>query len=54
VFGRLIEGYDVLEKISNVEVEARWAGAGKKLAMHKPKKPVLIEKAWIEEPDLSP
>jgi cyclophilin family peptidyl-prolyl cis-trans isomerase len=54
VFGQLTEGYDVLEKISNVDVEERWEGADKKLAMHKPKKPVLIEKAWIEERDLSP
>ncbi len=54
VFGQLIEGADVLEKISNVEVEEKWEGPDKKLAMHKPKKPVLIEKAWIEERDLSP
>ena len=54
VFGQLIEGYDVLEKISHVEVDEKWEGADKKLAMHKPKKPVVIEKAWIEERDLSP
>jgi cyclophilin family peptidyl-prolyl cis-trans isomerase len=54
VFGQLIEGYDTLEKISNVEVEERWEGADKKLAMHKPKNPVVIEKAWIEERDLPP
>jgi cyclophilin family peptidyl-prolyl cis-trans isomerase len=54
VFGQLIEGYDVLEKISNVEVDEKWEGEDKKLAMHKPKKPVIIEKAWIEERDLSP
>ena len=54
VFGQLIAGYDVLEKISNVEVDEKWESADKKLAMHKPKKPVLIEKAWIEERDLSP
>jgi cyclophilin family peptidyl-prolyl cis-trans isomerase len=49
VFGQLIEGYDTLEKISNVEVEEKWEGSDKKLAMHKPKNPVVIEKAWIEE-----
>jgi cyclophilin family peptidyl-prolyl cis-trans isomerase len=54
VFCRLIEGADVLEKISRVEVEEKLEGPDKKLAMHKPKKPVLIEKAWIEEPDHSP
>ncbi len=54
VFGQLIEGYDILEKISNVEVDEKWEGADKKMAMHKPKKPVIIEKAWIEERDLSP
>jgi cyclophilin family peptidyl-prolyl cis-trans isomerase len=54
VFGQLVEGYDTLEKISDIEVEEKWEGPDKKLAMHKPKKPVLIEKAWIEERDLSP
>jgi cyclophilin family peptidyl-prolyl cis-trans isomerase len=54
VFGQLIEGLDILEKISTVEVEEKWEGPDKKLAMHKPKKPVLIKKAWIEERDLSP
>jgi cyclophilin family peptidyl-prolyl cis-trans isomerase len=49
VFGQLVEGYDTLEKISNVEVEEKWEGSDKKLAMHKPKNPVVIEKAWIEE-----
>jgi len=53
VFGQLIEGYDVLEKISNVEVDEKWEGADKKLAMHKPKKPVIIEKAWIEQRELT-
>jgi len=54
VFGQLVEGYDVLEKISLVEVDENWAGADKKLAMHKPKKPVVIEKGWIEQRDLTP
>lgn len=54
VFGQLIEGYDILEKISSVEVEEKWEGADKKLAMHKPKKPILIQKAWIEDRNLSP
>jgi len=54
VFGHLVEGYNTLERISEVEVEEKWEGPDKKLAMHKPKKPVIIEKAWIEESDLSP
>jgi cyclophilin family peptidyl-prolyl cis-trans isomerase len=54
VFGQVVEGLDVLEKISDVEVEEKWEGPDKKLAMHQPKKPVVIEKAWIEERDLSP
>ena len=49
VFGQLIEGADTLEKISGVEVEEKWTGPDKKVAMHKPKKSVVIEKAWIEE-----
>jgi len=54
VFGQLVEGYDTLEKISRVEVDEKWAGADKKLALHKPKKPVVIEKAWIEQRDIAP
>jgi len=49
VFGQLIEGLDVLEKIGNVEVDEKWVGSGeRKIAVHKPKKPVVIEKAFIE------
>ncbi len=48
VFGRLIEGQDVLRRIAEVPVEEVWTGADKKLAMHKPLQPVVIEKAWIE------
>lgn len=46
VFGQLVEGMDVLEKIGNVEVDEKFLEGG--VAFHKPKKPVLIEKAWIE------
>ena len=53
VFGQLIEGYDTLEKISAVEVEEKWTGPDKKVAMHKPVKPVVIKKAWIEQRDIS-
>ncbi len=52
VFGQLIEGADVLRAIAAVPVEEIWTGPDKKMAMHKPLKPVVIEKAWIERRDL--
>lgn len=48
VFGRLIEGFDVLERIAAVPVEEKWEGPDKKMAMHKPIKPVVIRSARIE------
>jgi len=51
VFGQLIEGLDVLEKIGNVEVDEKWAGPDKKIAVHKPKIPVIIKKAFLKIPD---
>lgn len=48
VFGRLVEGFDVLERIAAVPVEEQWAGADKRMAMHKPVKPVVIESARME------
>lgn len=45
VFGQLVEGADVLERIANVEVEEIFRGS---LALHKPLKPVVIEEAVIE------
>jgi cyclophilin family peptidyl-prolyl cis-trans isomerase len=45
VFGLLVEGFDVLESIGNVEVEEVWLG---EVAFHKPKEPVLIERAYLE------
>ena len=45
VFGLLVEGLDVLEAIGNVEVEEVWLV---QVAFHKPKEPVLIEKARLE------
>jgi len=44
-FGELIEGQDVLEKIATVEVVEHYEGT---VAFHKPKQPVVIEKATIE------
>ena len=48
VFGGLIEGSDVLERIAVVPVEERWEGPDKKMAMHKPLEPVVIRSARIE------
>ena len=47
VFGQLIEGFDVLEKIGNVEVDEQYVGESR-IAFHTPKEPVVIEKASIE------
>jgi cyclophilin family peptidyl-prolyl cis-trans isomerase len=46
VFGLLIEGFEVLEAIGNVEVEERWEG---EVAFHQPIEPVVIERAWMEQ-----
>ncbi len=45
VFGLLIEGFDVLEAVGNVEVEERWDG---EVAFHRPIEPVVIERARLE------
>jgi cyclophilin family peptidyl-prolyl cis-trans isomerase len=45
VFGLLIEGFEVLEAIGNVEVNEKWEG---EIAFHEPKKPVVIERAYLE------
>ena len=47
VFGQLVEGDDVLSRIARVPVEERWEGPDKKMAMHKPLKPVVILKAYL-------
>jgi cyclophilin family peptidyl-prolyl cis-trans isomerase len=45
VFGQLIEGMDVLEKIGNVPVNEKLLEG---LAFHEPKEPVVLRKARIE------
>lgn len=50
IFGELIEGMDVLEKIGNADVNPLYVG---KVAFHEPKQPVIIEKATIETRDPS-
>ena len=47
VFGRLVEGFDVLERIAVVPVEEKWEGPAR-MAMHKPLQPVVIRRARIE------
>jgi cyclophilin family peptidyl-prolyl cis-trans isomerase/predicted neuraminidase len=48
VFGRIVEGFDVLERIAAVPVEEKWEGPDKKMAMHKPLEPVIIRRASIK------
>ncbi|MGZ5425483.1 MAG: peptidylprolyl isomerase, partial [Candidatus Aminicenantales bacterium] len=48
VFGRIIEGFDVLERIAAVPVEEKWEGPDKKMAMHKPLEPVIIRRAQMK------
>ena len=48
VFGQLMEGYDILEKIGNTEIVEQFVGEEKNIAFHTPKEPVIIEKATIE------
>jgi predicted neuraminidase/cyclophilin family peptidyl-prolyl cis-trans isomerase len=48
VFGQLVEGTDVLDRIAAVPVEERWEGPENKMAMHKPLEPVVIRHARIE------
>ena len=48
VFGQLIEGYDVLEKIGNTEIVEQYVGDDNNIAFHTPKETVIIEKATIE------
>ncbi len=46
VFGLLVEGFEVLEAIGNVEVEEQWEG---EVAFHKPVEPVIIQRAYLEK-----
>lgn len=46
LFGRLIEGMDVLEKIGDVPVDEQFIGT---VAFHKPKEPVTIRRAFLEK-----
>ena len=48
VFGRVVEGLDVLERIGAVEVTEKWLGDENQVAFHEPKTPIVIERARIE------
>lgn len=49
VFGQLVDGYDVLENIGNVEIVEQFVGDENNIAFHSPKDPVVIIKASIEK-----
>lgn len=49
VFGQLADGYDVLEKIGNVEIIEQYVGEKQNIAFHTPKKPVVILKTSIDK-----
>lgn len=46
LFGQLIEGMEVLEKIGEVPVDEQFLGT---VAFHKPKEPVVIRRAFLEK-----
>ncbi len=46
VFGQLVEGFDVLDRIGSVPVEERYVGDG--VAFHEPLEPVVIRRAFLE------
>lgn len=48
VFGQIVEGLDVLERIAAVPVKEIWEGQDRKMAMHKPLEPVVIRRAQIK------
>jgi len=48
VFGQLMDGYEVLEEIANVEIVEQFVGDEGNIAFHSPKEPVIILKASIE------
>lgn len=49
VFGQLVNGFDVLEKIGNVEIIEQYVGEEQNIAFHAPKVPVVILKAYLEK-----
>lgn len=46
IFGQVIEGLDVLDRIAAVPVDEQFVGDG--VAFHRPKEPVVIERAVLE------
>ena len=51
VFGLLIDGFDVLDRIGSVEVEEAWEG---EVAFHRPLEPVTIKRAYLENRAVTP
>jgi len=54
VFGLLVEGFDVLERIAEVEVTQQWVGDDNSIAFHQPVVPVVIKRAALEWRELAP
>ena len=54
VFGLLIDGFDVLEAIGQVDVIEDWVGDEKNIAFHKPTEEVVIVRATLERRNLEP
>jgi cyclophilin family peptidyl-prolyl cis-trans isomerase len=48
IFGLLVEGFDVLEKIGAVKVEEKYVGEAE-IAFHQPMEPVVIERAYLDQ-----
>ena len=48
IFGLLVDGFDVLERIGAVEVEEQYLGEAK-VAFHRPIEPVIIHRAFLEK-----
>ncbi|MBN2430971.1 MAG: peptidylprolyl isomerase [Acidobacteria bacterium] len=48
VFGQLVDGYDVLEKIGHLPVNERFVGEERKVAFHEPQEPLVIRKVTLQ------
>ncbi|MDU0111531.1 peptidylprolyl isomerase [Psychrosphaera aquimarina] len=47
VFAQVVNGLDVVKKISNVQVKEVWLGDNKQVAFHQPSSPVVIHKITL-------
>jgi cyclophilin family peptidyl-prolyl cis-trans isomerase len=51
VFGQLVEGYDILEKIGNLPVNEKFIGEEQQVAFHEPQEPVVIRRMTLRSGD---